>query len=217
MKYIIRISLILILAVAAAATAPCTAAEPPELEQIGENLSPMRKVYRGKYHTITEEGDTVLVLVFNEITVYPPLKFKNKKQEEFYWRTVRDVKKALPYARLITSTLLETYEYIETFPTQAERERYLKDMEGAVFKQYKPVLKKFTKSQAKMLVKLIRRQTDQSGYDILKAFLGSFRASFWQGFGKLFGVNLKGDYRPDKDENDAIIERVVIAVEQGQL
>lgn len=217
MKYIIRISLILILAVAAAATAPCTAAEPPELEQIGENLSPMRKVYRGKYHTITEEGDTVLVLVFNEITVYPPLKFKNKKQEEFYWRTVRDVKKALPYARLITSTLLETYEYIETFPTQAERERYLKEMEGAVFKQYKPVLKKFTKSQAKMLVKLIRRQTDQSGYDILKAFLGSFRASFWQGFGKLFGVNLKGNYRPDKDENDAIIERVVIAVEQGQL
>lgn len=217
MKYIIRISLILILAVAAAATAPCSAAEPPELEQIGENLSPMRKVYRGKYHTITEEGDTVLVLVFNEITVYPPLKFKNKKQEEFYWRTVRDVKKALPYARLITSTLLETYEYIETFPTQAERERYLKEMEGAVFKQYKPVLKKFTKSQAKMLVKLIRRQTDQSGYDILKAFLGSFRASFWQGFGKLFGVNLKGDYRPDKDENDAIIERVVIAVEQGQL
>lgn len=217
MKYIIRISLILILAVAAAATAPSTAAEPPELEQIGENISPMRKVYRGKYHTITEEGDTVLVLVFNEITVYPPLKFKNKKQEEFYWRTVRDVKKALPYARLITSTLLETYEYIETFPTQAERERYLKEMEGAVFKQYKPVLKKFTKSQAKMLVKLIRRQTDQSGYDILKAFLGSFRASFWQGFGKLFGVNLKGDYRPDKDENDAIIERVVIAVEQGQL
>lgn len=217
MKYIIRISLILILAVAAAATAPCTAAEPPELEQIGENLSPMRKVYRGKYHTLTEEGDTVLVLVFNEITVYPPLKFKNKKQEEFYWRTVRDVKKALPYARMITSTLLETYEYIETFPTQAERERYLKEMEGAVFKQYKPVLKKFTKSQARMLVKLIRRQTDQSGYDILKAFLGSFRASFWQGFGKLFGVNLKGDYRPDKDENDAIIERVVIAVEQGQL
>ena len=159
----------------------------------------------------------MLVLVLNEITVYPPLKFKNKKQEEFYWRTVRDVKKALPYARLITATLLETYEYIETFPTQAERERYLKEMEGAVFNQYKPVLKKFTKSQAKMLVKLIRRQTDQSGYDILKAFLGSFRATFWQGFGKLFGVNLKGDYRPDSDENDAIIERVVIAVEQGQL
>lgn len=199
------------------APTPPDTGQDPELAAVGGRNSLMRKVYRGKYHTVSAEGDTVLVLVFNEITVFPPLKFKNKKQEEFYWRTVRDVRKALPYARLITETLLETYEYIETLPTQKERERYLKQMEGAVFEQYKPALKKFTKSQAKMLVKLIRRQTDQSGYDILKAFLGSFRATFWQGFGRLFGVNLKGDYRPDKNSDDAIIERVATLIEQGQL
>lgn len=209
-------------AIALAAGSPVAPTPPdtgqdPELAAVGGRNSLMRKVYRGKYHTVSAEGDTVLVLVFNEITVFPPLKFKNKKQEEFYWRTVRDVRKALPYARLITETLLETYEYIETLPTQQERERYLKQMEGAVFEQYKPALKKFTKSQAKMLVKLIRRQTDQSGYDILKAFLGSFRATFWQGFGRLFGVNLKGDYRPDKNSDDAIIERVATLIEQGQL
>lgn len=188
-------------------------AQQPTLEDPGDGRI---NSVRGYYYTEID-GEQVRMLVLNNVTVYPPLKFKNKKEEEFYWRTVRDVKRTLPYAKLICATLLETYEYIETFPTQAERERYLKEMEGAVFNQYKPVLKKFTKSQAKMLVKLIRRQTDQSGYDILKAFLGSFRATFWQGFGKLFGVNLKGDYRPDSDENDAIIERVVIAVEQGQL
>lgn len=179
--------------------------------------SPRRPVFQGKYHMATEDGDTVLVLVFNEITVYPPLKFKNKKQEEFYWRTVRDVKRALPYAKLISETLIETYEYIETFPTRQERERHLKQMESDVFKQYKPVLKKFTKNQAKILIKLVRRETNQSSYNILKAFLGSFRATFWQGFGRLFGVNLKGDYNPDKNEQDAIIERVATLVEQGQL
>lgn len=176
-----------------------------------------QRVFRGKYHTVSPEGDTVLVLIFNDITVFPELKFKNKKQHDFYWRTVRDVKKTLPYAKLICETLLETYEYIETFPTQAEREKYLKEMEAAVFKQYKPVLMRFTKNQARMLVKLIQRETNQSGYDILKAFLGSFRATFWQGFGRLFGVNLKGKYNPDKDSNDAIIERVCVAVEQGEI
>lgn len=212
-----RLLLTLLLAAMAALSA-ASAAEPPALVDIDDRPnSLMRKVYRGKYHTVSEEGDTVLVLVFNEITVFPPLKFKNKKQEEFYWRTVRDVRKALPYARLISETLVETYEYIETLPTQKEREKYLKEMEGAVFEQYKPALKKFTKSQARTLVKLIRRQTDQSGYDILKAFLGSFRATFWQGFGRLFGVNLKGDYRPDKNNDDAIIERVATLIEQGQL
>ncbi len=200
----------------AAATPPDTGQD-PELAAVGGRNSLMRKVYRGKYHTVSAEGDTVLVLVFNEITVFPPLKFKNRKQEEFYWRTVRDVRKALPYARLITETLLETYEYIETLPTQQERERYLKHMEGAVFEQYKPALKKFTKSQAKMLVKLIRRQTDQSGYDILKAFLGSFRATFWQGFGKLFGVSLKSEFKPDKDKDDAVLDRIARRVEQGTI
>lgn len=192
-------------------------APPPGAKSVDDPGNGMRKVFRGKYHTVTPEGDTVLVVIFNEITVYPPLKFKNKKQEEFYWRTVRDVKKTLPYAKLICQTLLETYEYIETFPTQKEREQYLKEMEGAVFEQYKPVLKRFSKNQARMLVKLIQRETNQSGYDILKAFLGSFRATFWQGFGRLFGVNLKGKYQPDRDEKDAIIDRVCVLVEQGQL
>lgn len=178
--------------------------------------SALQKVYKGKYHTVID-GDSVLMLVLNEVTVFPQMKFKNKKEQDFYWRTVRDVKLTLPYAKLICETLTETYEYIETFPTQKEREKYLKEMEGAVFEQYKPVLKRFSKSQAKLLIKLIQRETNQSSYDILKAFLGTFRAGFWQTFGRFFGVNLKSQYRPEKDRNDAIIERICVEVEQGRL
>ncbi len=179
--------------------------------------NPQQKLAKGKYHFVTEEGDTAIMVVLNNITVFPPLKFKNKKQEQFYWRTVRDVKRTLPYAKLISETLLETYEYIETFPTQKEREEHLSNMEKAVFEQYKPQLKRFTKSQGKMLVKLINRETNQSSYSILKAFLGTFRAGFWQTFGRFFGVNLKSSYQPDKNEEDAIIERVCVMVEQGML
>lgn len=166
---------------------------------------------------ISESGDTSYHVVLKTITVFPEWKFKNKKEEEFYWRTVRDVKKALPYAKMICHTLTETYEYIETLPDTKTREKHLKDMESAVFDQYKPAMKKFTKKQANLLVKLIMRETNQTGYDILKAFLGNFRAAFWQGFGKLFGVSLKGKFEPDKNREDAIIERVCIAVEQGTI
>lgn len=175
-----------------------------------------RKVFRGKYHTVID-GDTVMMLVFNEIDVYPPIRFKNKKEEQFYWRTVRDVRKALPYAKLIAETLTETYEYLQTFESEKERKAYLKEMEDEVFNQYKPALKRFTKGQAKILVKLIGRETNQSGYDILKAFLGTTRAVFYHGFGKLFGVNINGKYRPDKNKEDATIERIATLIEQGQL
>lgn len=212
-----NIALWLLLAVTASAfAAPQTQTEEllTQLDSIGTGR---QNVFRGKYHTVTPEGDSVLVLVMNDITVFPPLKFKNKKEEEFYWRTVRDVRRTLPYAKLICETLTETYEYIETLPTQKEREDHLKRMEKEVFNQYKPILKNFTKNQARLLVKLIQRETNQSSYNILKAFLGSFRAGFWQTFGRFFGVNLKGEYHPEKNRQDAIIEQVCVAVEQGML
>ena len=176
----------------------------------------MNKVFKGYYHTEID-GERVMMVVFNEITVFPELRFKNKKEEDFYWRTVRDVKLTLPYAKLICETLTETYEYMETFATKKEKEKFLKEMEGAVFEQYKPVLKKFSKSQAKLLIKLIQRETNQSSYNILKAFLGTFRAGFWQTFGRFFGVNLKSQYKPESNREDAIIERVCVAVEQGRI
>lgn len=172
---------------------------------------------QGTYTDLDEAGDTAYHIVLKTITVFPEWKFKNKKEEEFYWRTVRDVKKALPYAKVICRTLTETYEYIETLPDTKAREQHLKEMEKAVFDQYKPAMKKFTRKQANLLVKLIMRETNQTGYDILKAFLGNFRAAFWQGFGKLFGVSLKGKYEPDKNREDAIIERICIGVEQGTI
>lgn len=179
---------------------------------------PVREsVYEGYNWTFDENGDSILRLYLRPITVYPPMKFKNQKEEKFYWQTVARVRKTLPYAKMIKETLIETYEYIETFPTQKEREDYLKQMEKELFNQYKPVLRKLSKQQANMLVKLIQRETDQSSYEIVKAFLGSARALFWQGFGKLFGVSLKGKFQPQKNKEDAIIDRVATLIEQGQL
>lgn len=206
--------IILSLSALAALTASADITDPAQIELPEPGDGRMRPI-RGYYHTDIDDDKDVMVLVMNEITVYPPLKFKNKKEEEFYWRTVRDVKKTLPYAKLICETILETYEYIETFPTQKEREDYLKKMEGAIFEQYKPVLKQFTRTQAKTLIKLIKRETDQSSYSIIKAFLGSFRAGFWQTFGRFFGVNLRADYKPATDRHDEIIERIAVKVEQG--
>ena len=180
--------------------------------------SGQNKVSKGYYFFHTDEdGDSTLMLVLNPITCFPPERFKNKKAEEFYWRTVRDVKKALPYAKLISATLIETYEYIETLPTKKEREAHMKRMEDELFRQYKPELKRFSRRQAKVLVKLIYRETNQPSYSIIKAFLGSFRAAVWQGFGKIFGVSLKADWRPETDENDAMLERIATRVEQGAL
>ena len=197
----LRLYIVLLCALLCAGTATATAMDTDELQLPVAG----RDYYRGYSWRTDEVGDSILVLHLREIVVFPPMKFKNRRQEEFYWRTVRDVKLTLPYAKLIAETL------------KAEREAYLKEMESSLFEQYKPILRRFSKRQAKVLIKLVQRETNQTSYEIVRAFLGTFRASFWQGFGRLFGVSLKSEFKPHSDANDAIIERVAVCVEQGTL
>lgn len=173
-------------------------------------------IFSQPYLSIIETGDTVITINMRTLYCMPPYKFKNKRDEKFYWRTVRDVKKTLPYAKMVRAAIIETYEYIQTIP-ENQREAHLKQMEKDIFKEYRPVLKDFTYSQAKMLILLIDRECNQTSFNILKSFLGGFRARFWQMFGGMFGLSLKKDYEPEKNERDRIIERVCILVESGML
>ena len=111
---------------------PAAAQQPvaPELPDAPEARHSRLRAAKGYYYDDID-GEYCKVIVLNDIAVYPQLKFKNKKEEDFYWKTVYNVRKTLPFAKLICETLIETYEYIETFPTQAERDEYLKRMESA--------------------------------------------------------------------------------------
>lgn len=203
------ILLVLVLAVPGArAAVPLDDFEEPQVKV---------RAYEGFYRFVDSYGDTCRMTIMREFTVFPPLKFKNKKQEQFYWRTVRDVRRTLPYAKLAFQTLCETYEYIQTIPDKKTREKHLKTLEKEIFERYKPAIKGMTKNQGKVLLKLINRETDQSSYNIVKAFLGSFRAGFWQTFGRFFGMNMRAGFHPEKREEDAIIDRVATLIEQGSL
>ena len=58
-------------------------------------------------------------------------------------------------------------------------------------------------------------QTNSTGYELVKAFMGPFKAGFYQTFAALFGASLKKQYDPMGD--DALTERVILMVESGQL
>ena len=51
------------------------------------------------------QNDTFYLARMQDVWVYPKMVFKNKKQERFYWKTVRDVKKTLPFAKELTKEM----------------------------------------------------------------------------------------------------------------
>lgn len=164
---------------------------------------------------VIENGDTIPFVRLRSVYIFPPMVFKNKKQEMEYWRIVRDVKRTLPYAKLIYETLIETYDYMETLPSEKDKTKHLKKMEKELFQTYKPILKKLTLRQGKLLIKLIDRECNQSSYLLIKAFLGTFRAGFWNTFASLFGASLKQEWDPQGDDKQ--LEMICILVESGQL
>lgn len=186
---------------------------------VGSLCVPQAQAQQSRYYQrvtriVTDAGDTATLVILRPIYCFPKRTFKSQKEKEYYWRSVRDVKKVLPYAKLVHRALIETYEYIQTLPEE-EREKHLKRMEKELFEEYKPVLKEFTYSQAKLLIRLIDRECNQSSYQLIKAFLGGFRASFWQTFGAMFGVSLRKEWEPEG--KDRILEEIVVLVENGQL
>lgn len=161
------------------------------------------------------QGDTIPWVKLKTVYVYKPLIFKNKREEREYSRLVRNVKKVLPIANEINSLIIETYEYLMTLPNEKERQKHIRAVEKGLKEQYTARMKKLTYSQGKLLIKLVDRQTNSTGYELVKAFMGPFKAGFYQAFAALFGASLKKEYKPY--EEDMLIERVVILVESGLL
>lgn len=87
------------------------------------------------------QGDTIPCITLKNIYIYPPLKFKNKKQERYYWKLVRDVKKTLPIAKEIRNAVIETYEYLEKLPNEKARDKHIKAVEKGLKQQYTPRMK----------------------------------------------------------------------------
>ena len=161
------------------------------------------------------EGDTIASLRMPTLYVFKPLQFKNKKEQQKYNRLVHNVKKTLPIAKEVNRAIIETYEFLQTLPDEKTRQKHLQAVEKSVKEQYTPRMKKLTFSQGKLLIKLINRETDSSSYELVKAFLGPFKAGFYQAFASLFGASLKKEYHPE--DEDALIEQIVLLVESGQL
>lgn len=160
-------------------------------------------------------GDSIPAIIFPTFYKYPPMTFKNDKERDRYNRLVANVKRLLPLAKLAKYTVIETYDYLQTLPTKEEKAEHIKLVEDGLKKQYAPTLKRLSRSQGRLLVKLIDRECGQTGYNIAQAFIGSFKANIYQAMAFCFGNSLTKRYDPEGD--DRYTERVVRLVESGQL
>ena len=123
-----------------------------------------------------------------------------------------NVHRVYPYAVKVNQILTDAQAVVETLPSEKAKKDYLKTKEKALFDEYEDDLRRMTRSQGKVLIKLIHRQTGISTYSLIKDTKSSASAFFWQSVGRLFGINLKTEF--DREE-DIMIEAIVGELERG--
>ncbi|HNW99153.1 MAG TPA: DUF4294 domain-containing protein [Bacteroidales bacterium] len=182
--------------------------------------------YTGIYCQTTEdlvvpaeiyEGDTIPVLVLDEVVITPSAGTENKSSitPVKYSRLVRDVKKVYPYAVIAGIKLNEYNEIISKITDEKEKKKYMKKAEEELKEEFTDDVEHMTMTQGIILLKLIDRETGNSSFEIVKELRGALRAAFWQTIARIFGVNLKVKYDPKGDDKN--IEEIVLKIENGTI
>ena len=163
-----------------------------------------------------EGNDTIFLANIREVTIFPPLTFRNRREENFYWRTVRDVRRTLPYARLVASEVIATNQHLLTLPDDRARREFMEAFEKELFARYEASIRRMTFRQGKMLIRLIEREVDKTAHDLIRIYRGRVTAGFWQGVARVFGADLRSTFNTNTEE-DRLIERIIIQIEAGLL
>lgn len=167
---------------------------------------------RGFWHQewAIERGDSIPM-----VYILPVYVFSRPVDLRRYRKLVNAVKVVYPVAKIARAKMAEMEAELTRLPTKKAQKAYIKTIYKQIEEEYTPILKHMTRTQGKVLLKLIDRETEYTAYEVLKEFRGGFVAGFWQGVSRVFGQNLKSEY--DKNGEDKMIEQIVIYYEAGLL
>ncbi len=163
------------------------------------------------------DGDTVPTFEMMEVTIYGRRIYPSARKQRKYDKLTRNVQKMYPIALEVKAILVETYLYMQTLQDDQARQEHLEKVEKGVWDQYYPIMRRCTLAQGKILIKLIDRECNQTSYDLIRAFIGGFKAKFYQTFAALFGASLKKEYDPEHDDEDAMIEEIIWMIDNDML
>lgn len=163
-----------------------------------------------------EQGDTVFIDKINPAYIYyVPKDWRKHKNWREQYRVVYNFNKVYPYVLKAKAIIKDADSTLANSNfTAFQREKYLKQYEKKLFREFEEPLKKLTINQGKLLLKLLDRELGISSYYIIKNYRGGITAGFWQGIAKLFGSDLKKQY--DRFGEDKQIEELVKLWESGR-
>ena len=157
------------------------------------------------------DGDSVAVesIALNEIIILDKIEFDSKQEYKKYLILKKKTRRVYPYAKMAADTLIKLVVDLQDIKKKRHRKKYIKNMQHFMEDRFTPELKKLTRTEGQILVKLIYRQTGITMYDLIKEYRNGFKAFIYDRTAHLFSISLKKKFDPLNVYEDYLIEDIL--------
>jgi len=178
--------------------------------QIPKEYKTQQKDSIATYYYVVQ-GDTIPreYIDLEEVVLLNKLSFNNKIDRRRYLILRRKTRKVYPYAKLASERLLTMTTRLQTIKKKRQASKYTKRIQKYIEQEFSEKLKKLTRTEGQILVKLIHRQTGTTAYDLVKELRTSWRAFWYNTTASFFNISLKEEYTPFSVEEDYLIEDIL--------
>ena len=154
-----------------------------------------------------QDSDTIREIIIEEVSITDENRVKLTKEEREQIKLLeRRVRVVYPYAKLTAEKLTQINNTMAKLKTQKEKKKYFKLVEKYLNEEFEPKLKKLSRKQGQILIKLINRQTGQTTFNLIKDYKSGWKAFWSNNTAKLFNIDLKKTYEPMEVPEDFYIE-----------
>ncbi len=170
----------------------------------------------GEYfpYTVDECGDTLILASLEGVSVSSLRTFESDEEYKRYRRYRMYAIKVYPYAKEAIRIFRET-EYVTNNMRNKKRRRYIKKLQREMKDEFADPLKSLSKTQGRILIKMIERELDTPLYFLIKDLRNGLTATYWSTMGKLFGHQLKDGYTRGEDNVlDAVLDDFNVSYEK---
>jgi hypothetical protein len=160
--------------------------------------------------------------IFGDTIVLPELVIETHKMsaedKKQFLLLQKRVYATYPYARIAAERLTSLNRGMEKFTNKRDKKRYFKIVEDYLSNEFEARLKKLSKKQGQILVKLIDRQTGTTTYELIRNLKSGFKAFVSNTTASMFDIDLKMQYKPFEVNEDYLIETILVrGFESGRL
>ncbi len=157
------------------------------------------------------EGDSIPRAIINldEVMLLHKLKFDSKEDRLRYLILRRKTIKVFPYAKLAAQRLDSMNARMATLKKNRDKKRYTKRIQKYIESEFSEELKKLTRTEGQILVKLIHRQTGIKAFNLVKELRSGWRAFWYNTTANMFDISLKSEFDPWHVKEDYLIEDIL--------